>query len=156
MHGYGNDDWAIAMTAQGESSGIELQLARSKQELRRLAAAVEEFASAQSLEPRVANALALALEEAVTNVVFYAFGDPPPDDDSIWLTIECRDGSIHAVVRDRGRPFDPTAREAPSLPDSLDDLEPGGLGIGIIRGIVDRLDYRREDGFNRLDMEIAL
>ncbi len=135
---------------------VELQLARSKRELRRLSAAIQGFAEAQSLEPRVANALALALEEAVTNVVFYAFDGPPADEDSIWLTIERRAGSIHAVVRDRGRPFDPTAREAAPLPDSLDDLEPGGLGIGIIRGIVDRLDYRREDGFNRLDLEIAL
>lgn len=144
------------MTDPEENSGVELKLARSKRELRRLAEAVQSFADAQSLEPSVANALALALEEAVTNVVFYAFGDPPPDDDSIWLTIECRDGSIHAVVKDRGQPFDPTAREATPLPDSLDDLEPGGLGIGIIRGIVDRLDYRREDGFNRLDLEITL
>ena len=144
------------MTDSSASPGVELQLARSKRELRRLSAAVERFAESQSLEPRIANALALALEEAVTNVVFYAFDDPPTDDDSIWLTIESRDGSIHAVVRDRGRPFDPTARAANPLPDSLEDLEPGGLGIGIIRGIVDRLDYRRENGFNRLDMEITL
>lgn len=144
------------MKESEENPGVELKLARSKRELRRLSEAVQRFAEAQSLDPRVANALALALEEAVTNVVFYAFGDPPPDDDSIWLNIECRDGSIHAIVRDRGQPFDPTARETAPLPDSLDELEPGGLGIGIIRGIVDRLDYRREDGFNRLDMEIAL
>lgn len=135
---------------------VELRLKPARQELRRLAPALEAFSTAQCLAPRLANALALALEEAVTNVFFYAFEGDSSDSQEIGVVIERRADAVHVTVRDNGRPFDPTAREMTTLPTSLDDLAPGGLGIRMIRSFADRVEYRREQGCNHLELELAI
>jgi serine/threonine-protein kinase RsbW len=135
---------------------VSLRLRPEKQELRRLARAVDEFSSAHSLPPRVARALALVLEEAVTNVLFYAFDEVSSPAREIAVTVERRGEAVQATVRDNGRPFDPTAHERTDLPTSLDDLEPGGLGIRMIRRMTDRVAYRRDDGCNLLELELAI
>ena len=53
--------------------GMEIRLNESTSELRRLAAELESFCEAHQLPERVSGALALALEEAVTNILMYAF-----------------------------------------------------------------------------------
>ncbi len=121
-----------------------------------MAVAFEDFASAQSLPPRIAGGLGLALEEAVTNVLFYAFENVDAEENEIVVTVERRGDSVHVCLRDNGRPFDPTASDLPEMPDSLDGLSPGGLGIRIIRKVANRIDYRREDGFNHLELELSL
>lgn len=135
---------------------VDLRLKPAKQELRRLAPALEAFSTAQCLAPKLANALALALEEAVTNVFFYAFENDSSDSQEIGVVIERRGDAVHVTVRDNGRPFDPTAREMKALPTSLGDLAPGGLGIRIIRSVANRVEYRREQGCNHLELELAI
>jgi len=98
--------------------------------------------------------LSLALDEAVVNVINYAFADlPPPHRIEIELAIE--PDRVTAVIIDNGRAFDPlvVAPADPNIP--LADRKLGGLGIHLVRTMMDRVDYQRADGENRLRLEKA-
>ena len=76
--------------------------------------------------------LTLALEEAVANVIHYAFtGVRPPF--VIRVRLEIGTESLAAEIIDNGRPFDPAAAPAPDLAVPIEQRKPGGLGIHLIR-----------------------
>ena len=98
--------------------------------------------------------LMLAIEEAATNVVSYAFAEvPPPHRFRVRLDID--DKRCAAELADNGRPFDPSAAPPPNLTAALEEREAGGLGIHLLRNMADRIEYRREAGENRLRIETA-
>jgi anti-sigma regulatory factor (Ser/Thr protein kinase) len=96
--------------------------------------------------------MTLALEEAVANVIQHAFaGAPAPH--RIEVQFDIVDRCVTAVVIDNGRPFDPSAAPEPDLSLPLEQRDPGGLGILLIHRMVDRIEYRRSGGRNRLHLE---
>ena len=98
--------------------------------------------------------MALILEEAVTNVINHAFADLPPPH-MIRVRLDIAIERIVAEVVDNGRPFDPLARPDPDLSRPIEEREPGGLGILLMRRMTDRIEYRRSNGDNRLLLEKA-
>ena len=96
----------------------------------------------------------LAIEEAATNVISYAFAEAPPPH-RIHLRLDIDEDRCAAEVIDNGGPFDPSAAPPPDLTGPLEERDPGGLGIHLIRNMADRVEYRREDGQNRLRIETA-
>jgi anti-sigma regulatory factor (Ser/Thr protein kinase) len=65
-----------------------------------------------------------------------------------------RPDSLTVEIADEGTPFDPLARSDPDTALDLDHREPGGLGILLIRSLVDEIAYRREGGRNVLMIEM--
>jgi anti-sigma regulatory factor (Ser/Thr protein kinase) len=102
----------------------------------------------------VTGKMALALEEAAANVIHHAFPETPPPH-RLEVTLAIDGERVVAEIVDNGRPFDPsTAAEADTtLP--LEERDAGGLGIHLIRRMMDRVAYRRIDGENRLLLEKA-
>ena len=96
--------------------------------------------------------MALVLEEAVTNVINYAFSDLPPPH-VIRVRLDVGIERIAAEITDNGRPFDPLASPDPDLSRPLAERNPGGLGILLMRRMTDRIEYRRSEGGNRLRLE---
>jgi anti-sigma regulatory factor (Ser/Thr protein kinase) len=98
--------------------------------------------------------LMLAIEEAATNVVSYAFAEmPPPHRFRVRLDID--DKRCAAELADNGRPFDPSAAPPPDLSKPLEEREAGGLGIHLLRNMADRIEYRRDNGENTLRIETS-
>lgn len=99
-----------------------------------------------------AERLDLCLNEALANV--FTHGGPGVMSAPVRIRLEHRDtgtgGEARIVVIDAGRPFDPSTAAIGPRPDSLDDAEPGGLGLLMIRGYADDLHYRHEAGRNHL------
>ncbi|MBV9016460.1 MAG: ATP-binding protein [Alphaproteobacteria bacterium] len=95
----------------------------------------------------------LAIEEAATNVVSYAFTEMPPPPHQLRVRLDIDSERCIAELIDNGRPFDPSAAPPPDLAGSLDERDPGGLGIHLLRQMADRVEYRRENGENRLRIE---
>jgi len=115
---------------------------------------VEERCQEAGLGAELTFKFMLAIEEAVTNVVSYAFTDMPPPH-RIRVRLDIDDERCAAELVDNGRPFDPSAAPPPDLTGSLEEREAGGLGIHLIRNMVDRVEYRRKNGQNRLRIETA-
>lgn len=100
-------------------------------------------------------ALELSLEEALTNVVSYAFKDSstPPR-----IRIACYrmpEGRVALELIDNGIPFDPTTLAEPEVPDSIEDAKIGGHGVQLMRHFLEQLAYDRDGGENRLIMVAA-
>lgn len=89
--------------------------------------------------------MGLALDEAVTNVVLYAY---PEKKGLVRLTLKKTGETIVAEIRDQGTPFDPTQAPPPDLTVPLEQRKIGGLGIHLMRKSVDQLTYRHENGSN--------
>ena len=93
----------------------------------------------------------LAIEEAVVNVMKYAYDEGTRGD--ILLEAIADDRQIDFILRDRGMPFDPTATKEVDNPKVyVEQRIVGGLGIHLIRHYMDALSYVRQDGQNVLTM----
>lgn len=92
----------------------------------------------------------LALEEAVVNVMNYAY--PEETGREIWLEAEGDNKSIAFTLADEGIAFDPTQEEAPDITLAAEDRQIGGLGIFLVNQIMQSVVYERVDGKNILKM----
>lgn len=92
--------------------------------------------------------LRLVLEELVVNVVNYAYGEG--GDGPLDITVENRDDAIVITLTDQGVPFNPLEQEAPDTDLPPEDRPIGGLGIFIVREMMDNVTYRYEAGRNIL------
>ncbi len=96
----------------------------------------------------------LALEEAVTNIIMYAY--PEGEKGTAELNVEVADGQISATLIDSGTPFNPLQQQEANLDVSLEERKIGGLGIHLIKEIMDEVDYAYEEGRNLLRMKKRL
>jgi anti-sigma regulatory factor (Ser/Thr protein kinase) len=121
-------------------------------EISRLIDWVEEGCHSDGVASEVVFKIKLALEEAVMNVISHAFTSwPLPHQITVRLDITA--ASVVAEIIDNGRPFDPTAAPGPNLSLPLDQRNPGGLGIHLMRSMTDRIRYQRSESNNILRME---
>jgi len=132
----------------------ELIFKNEEQELTRVTGFMEEICDELQLDMHVAMKLQLAMEEMVTNVIFYAY--PQGTDADIVLTAESDGAELTFVLSDSGKPFDPTAQDTPDLDVDPMDREQGGMGILIVKNIMNEVSYQRLGNTNQLTMKKKL
>ena len=131
-----------------------ITLANDIAEISRLATFIEEVVEAFELTPDVIFNLNLVIEEAVVNVINYAY--PKEEHQSIYLSANLHNGSIVFVLTDTGKEFDPTQAPEADITLSAEERPIGGLGIFLIRQIMNEVKYQRIDGKNVLTLEKKL
>jgi len=89
----------------------------------------------------------IALEELVTNVVKYGYSDETARG-SVSVTLRLEGDTLRVVLVDDARIFDPFALPAPDLDAALEARPVGGLGLYLVKTMMDETDYRREGGQN--------
>ena len=109
---------------------------------------LEEATRDMDIDPSVTTQLNLALEEAVANVISYAY--PEGTDGTVDIDAKRDGNSLSFVISDSGKAFDPTARESVDISAGVDERPVGGLGIHLIREIMDTVSYERREGKNIL------
>ena len=120
------------------------------QQIPQLADFILTIAEEMHLSQSLSMSLNLALEEAVTNVIMYAY--PKGSDGLVIIEAILREKSLDFIVTDSGQPFDPTAAPEVDTALDLDERPIGGLGIHLVRKIMDKVHYERKDGQNILSM----
>ncbi len=113
-----------------------------------LAEWVEQLGEELGLEMPEVFQLNLALEEAVVNVMNYAY----EDSGLIDLSAKVVDSEIVFVLEDSGKAFDPTKVDDPDITLSAEERNIGGLGIFLVQQLMSSVTYSREDGKNVLTM----
>ena len=98
--------------------------------------------------------LNLAIEEAVVNVMNYAY--PAGTKGDVDIDAEANDELLKFVISDSGTPFDPTTQGEVDTTLSVEERGIGGLGIHLIRQIMDTINYERVDGKNVLTLHKKL
>lgn len=134
----------------------ELILKNNVSEVSALGEWVEQIGEELSLPMADVFNLNLALEEAVVNVISYAY--PGEDEQTLSLSVTSQDGNGNIVfqLKDQGLPFDPTKAEAPDLTLSAEEREIGGLGIFLVKNIMKHVSYQREGDSNVLTMVYSI
>lgn len=93
--------------------------------------------------------LRLAAEEILVNVISYAYPGGTGDISILTESTVGREG-LRVNISDTGIPFDPLSQPSPDLNVPVQDRKVGGLGIFLLREIMDHVAYRRENGRNIL------
>jgi serine/threonine-protein kinase RsbW len=94
------------------------------------------------VDDRTVFVIRLAVEELFTNMVKYNPGGGP----AIGITAVLDGGSITVSMEDRGgKPFDLAAANSPDLDLPMDERPVGGLGLHLVRSLVDRMEYSHTD-----------
>jgi anti-sigma regulatory factor (Ser/Thr protein kinase) len=129
---------------------VEIVLTNEPRDRQRLVSALKTFAREQHLPDAVRHAADLALEEHLTNIVRYGYGDARPHE--ILVRFEIEADLLMIQVEDDGKPFNPLQRPEVDTSVPLEKKPIGGLGIHLIRQFMDQVQYRREGEKNVLTM----
>lgn len=116
-------------------------------------ARVQEFLAealaAADCPKKTRNELRLAVEELFVNVARYAYeGDAGDVEIRVREAADAREATV--TLRDNGTPFDPFGRTDPATPHTIEETPVGGLGILLVKRLMDRYEYRNVDGRNEV------
>ena len=127
---------------------LTIHFANNAEEAPRVAKKVDQFLTEKNIPESIINRLLLCIDELVTNIIAHAYTDKKEH----AVLLECRlyDNRIELELRDDGKPFDPTKKQAPSIDMPMEDRGIGGLGIHLVSTLMDKVEYHREGDFNVL------
>ena len=112
---------------------------------------VTHCASEAGLSETEVYAVQLAVDEASTNIIEHGYGEECPS--RIDITCEPVEDGIKVVIYDDAAPFDPTTIPEPEINVSLEEVKPRGLGIYLMRKMMDEVCYESDpDKGNTLTM----
>lgn len=130
----------------------QITLAATQKNLSRFVKFVSDFAEGLAFSHEKINDIRIATEEALINIINYAYSVAPGD-----ATVVCRvDEADQVVIEiiDNGEPFDIGSAEAPDVDADILSRKVGGLGILLINELMDGVTYRREAHSNILKLTI--
>ena len=112
---------------------------------------MEELGEELSLPFETTMNINLALEEAVANIIMYAY--PAHEQHTILLRVTHTEKQLVFLLTDKGTSFDPTQVDEVDVTLPLEERPIGGLGIFLIRSIMNEVSYQRIDNENHLIMK---
>ena len=92
--------------------------------------------------------IALAIDEACTNIIKHAYGFDPTQ--HIGITIRAGNKTFEVLITDQGRQFDPSAIPSPDMREYLTHFRRGGLGVYLMRSLMDKVEYSIRPGKNEV------
>ena len=119
-------------------------------EIVRLGDELQAFADSHSISPGTLFALNLVLEELVSNTINYGFTDS--GEHVITVSLDCNGSDLSVRVEDDAMEYNPLERETPDLDVPVEDRQIGGLGVHLVKEIMDDVRYERVGGRNVLSM----
>jgi serine/threonine-protein kinase RsbW len=128
----------------------KLTLANKVSELERIKSVIDKLIQNWNIPLKTGLSINLALEEAFTNIVNYAFTDNEAH--SIEIVFVKNAGQLIITLSDDGIEYDPTQNKNPQIDLPVQDRQVGGLGIYLIRKLMDKVEYMRESGKNYLTL----
>jgi serine/threonine-protein kinase RsbW len=128
-----------------------LELKNDMAELDRLQRFVEKLGNKYGLSKKCIIEINLALEEVFANIVAYGYEDC--GDHLIKISVEFAvNDSMALRIEDRGKPFNPLQVAEPEPLDALEDRGIGGLGIHLVKNVMDDVSYDNRGQKNVLEM----
>jgi len=128
--------------------GLTIRLTNRLAEIPRSAELVDAFCARQGVVSSVGFAINVSLEELLGNTMAYGYADD--HEHEIVVRIWLEDADLVIDIADDARPFDPTAATPPDLDVPLEQRAIGGLGIQLVRGMMDGMEYRHDGQQNRV------
>ena len=136
--------------SSGGTDGHRMVVPNSLSELARVCAWVRGFAHERRLARRAAYWLEMSVNEALTNIMSYAYCDDARHD--IVVELDAQPDRVRVEIQDDGVPFNPLELPIEAPPENLEKSRPPGRGIPLMRNFMDELHYLRRDNRNVLTM----
>ena len=121
------------------------------EDVRRVTDFLEENLEGTDCSPSSLNALVVAADEIVSNIIYYAYPDAPGRI-GVCLEIDNAARQVVLTISDSGAEYDPLRKEDPDVTLSAEEREIGGLGIFVVKKTMDKTEYERRDGQNILTL----
>lgn len=146
-----SDDLTMfALRYQGNADGSSLCLPCDSSQTERLGEFIQQICRQAGLDAPSSTKLNIAVEEAVVNVMNYAY--QPDNDGEVRIDASIVENDLVITITDKGQPFDPTAVEAADTSLDAEDRPIGGLGIHLMRRYTDSISYERRNDENVLTL----
>lgn len=127
-------------------AGFRISIGADIAEVARVIAAFGDFADAEGLPASVRRSAFVVLDELLANTVSHGLQGRP--EGQVTIDVKLATELLVMTLRDNGNAFDPFARAAPDTTSSVEDRPIGGLGIHLVKQLVDDVSYRREGDHN--------
>ncbi len=101
-------------------------------------------------DEEIVGMIALAVDEACTNIIKHAYQFAK--DHSIEIMVDTDNGAFEIRISDDGRSFDPSVIQTPDMKEYLTHFRHGGLGLHLMRSLMDRVDYKSQGNRNVVRM----
>lgn len=134
-----------------ESHKYSFELKNDLSELEALSKHLNKFGRLTGLSEACITDVNICLDELFTNIVSYGFEDDL--EHIIRFTMDLDSQVLTLSIEDEGIPFNPLEKKAPEIPVDLIDVRIGGLGIHIVRKLMDDIRYKRKQGKNKLTLK---
>lgn len=138
----------LEFTGNNEKT-LNLTLKNDLAEITRLSEAVEDYGQKNQLDKKTVFNINLALEEIVTNIITHGYKDST-EEEYVDIAFDLQNGNLQITVTDHAAPFNPLEMPEPDTSQPLEDRDIGGMGIHLVKNVMDNLDYRRENNANVL------
>jgi serine/threonine-protein kinase RsbW len=111
---------------------------------------VRKFAQEAGFESFAIYSIEMAVDEACSNIIEHAYGGEGKGD--IRCTCSVTEETLQVVIKDRGKPFDPSSIPPPNLSNNIDDRQAHGLGLYFIRKWMDEVQFMSKKTENVLTL----
>jgi len=112
----------------------------SLKNLEKISDYVTDYAKQAGLNETQVYAVQLAVDEASTNIIEHGYGQECPS--RIDITCDVQEDGLKVVIYDDAEPFNPETVSEPEINVSLDEIKPRGLGIFLMRQMMDEVNYQ--------------
>ena len=150
-----DDITALALRYFGKnanmSNTLEIKLKNKVSELDGVNQTLREFGQRHGLASKVIHDLNLAMEEILTNIISYGYTDNREHEVKVRLSAQL--GEVSVEIEDDGQPFNPLEAPEPDITKPLEERKIGGLGIHLVRKLMDSLEYKRQGERNLLTIK---
>lgn len=130
---------------------ITFELKNDIHELDKLCRILKRFGTSHGLSKKAAFEINLVMEEIFTNIVHYGFSDKA--EHIVCVSVSYENNVVIIRIEDDGISFNPLKTEPPDLDCTLEQRDIGGLGIHLIKGYTDSIDYHRHNNLNILTIK---
>ena len=139
-----------ADAASDQDANVSITLENKMGELATLASALKSFGDASRISKGVMYDVSLVIEELFTNIVSYGYKDARVHTIKIDIRVDGREVEIQ--IEDDAIPFNPLEAPGIDAEKPLEERQIGGLGLHLVREMVDKISYERVDGKNVLNV----
>ena len=136
-------------------NSFEIQIINDLIELRPMSAWLQKTCENLAVPESVAKDLDLCANEAIANIILYAYEDDEQHQITIGLELK-KDQALSLTIQDDGNPFDPFKAILSGPYDKIGDVQIGGMGIQLMRSLANECKYGRLNGKNIISLSFYL
>jgi serine/threonine-protein kinase RsbW len=118
---------------------VQVRLPSRLESIRSVSDMTTKYARRAHLEEQDAYQCKLAVDEACSNIIRHAYGGDSTGVFDVLIRID--DGVCEIQLTDYGEPYDPQDIPSPTMGNTIEEAQPGGLGLYLIRSVMDEVSY---------------